>query len=1188
MLHSASLWLKKTVAVMTLSLMMVSSSAQAVSAFTLTDSTVTSGTPVSATTISPALLAAIYSPSTGVLNNAKATPSSFKPSNGEKTTIHFELVGAATVWLDIMQNGATIKRLYNNAGVHMTGGAYDTQWNGLNDGGILVNDGTYQFVVSAKLDATGQTFTAQDNIIVTSNPAVPAVTISTGNASPNPFNPALGQQTFVSYTLNTQANLNIEVVDGSTVLTQLGASPFTQNAGTYSISWNGKVSGSNVAAKTYYIRFTGKNDATPVPYVTTVPVTVDYGSTAADPKVQYVYAENGSFNPTTSTNRIHYAVDKSAVAVVKILNASNSVVRTYASSSVTSGFDYFLNWDGRSDSNALVPAGNYSAKVELSLTSGGAVVDSKQSASFAVDYGSTNNTAPVVSSVSVNPSSFNPTNGESTTVSYTLDKAATSAKVEIWDGSTLRRTISAGTNVGSNAVTFNGRDDSNNILANGTYTVKVSATNAYGTGSNTALVTITSSGSTNSAPVVTSVYVNPTSFNPSNSESTTVYYTLDKVATSARVEIWDGSTLRRTINNTGTSMSTNSVNFNGRDDNGNILANGTYTVKVLATNAYGTGSNTTTVTVTSNGSGNCTSISGTPNLTNVYASPSTFNPNNQSVSVYYTLDRSANVTVEVLNNNSTLIRTLSDNVCRNNGSNSYNWDGRDQYGNMVNDGSYTVRVRANNGSGTDTEYTYVTVNRNGSTNNNGNLILNLYVQPEIFNPRQGQTSTAYYNLNQTATVTTQVLDRNGIVIRTLVDNITRYSNNYAYSTSYGSYNYGDQWNGRDVNGNIVPDNIYQFRVTANGNGQTDTKTAWVEVDTDGIIIGFPNGSTCGGYIDVSSNSPYCKAILLMRDNGVFSGYTDGTFRPYQPINRAETVKVILLALSIPVLNDGTTLFRDTDGGAWYAPYLRTAKRLGIIRGYPDGTFRPNQTVNRVELLKVFLESSGVNIPYCNYAPYNDTPVNGDTRWYIDYACYAKSNGLMHDDGTGRFSPAAAMTRGDVADLFYQFETRGLYNQQNNPYLNGTYPYGYNCYNYNGSYNSNCYNNNYNNNNGCYINGVYNYNCYNNNYNNNNNGYPMINSINVSPATINPYNQSATISYTLNNSVNSATVSILDNNSAVRRTFYSAGTSTSGNSVSFNGRDDNGNILPRGTYTARVTVTNNVGSTTATTYVYLQY
>lgn len=99
---------------------------------------------------------------------------------------------------------------------------------------------------------------------------------------------------------------------------------------------------------------------------------------------------------------------------------------------------------------------------------------------------------------------------------------------------------------------------------------------------------------------------------------------------------------------------------------------------------------------------------------------------------------------------------------------------------------------------------------------------------------------------------------------------------------------------------------------------------------------------------------------------------------------------------------------------------------------------------------------------------------------------------------------------------------------------------------------------------------------------------MINSINVSPATINPYNQSATISYTLNNSVNSATVSILDNNSAVRRTFYSAGTSTSGNSVSFNGRDDNGNILPRGTYTARVTVTNNVGSTTATTYVYLQY
>ncbi len=1180
MLQYASQWLKKTATVMTLVLTVVSSSVQTVSAFTVVNGTnggVSTVTPTS--TVDPSLLAAIYSPTTGVINNAKATPSTFKPSNGEQTTIHFELAAPATVWLDIMQNGSTVNRLYHTAGIHMNGGAYDTQWNGLDGTGTLVNDGTYQFLITAKLDSTQATYTAQDNIVVTSNSAAQPVVITTGNASPNPFNPSLGQQTYVSYTLNTQANLNIEVVDGNTVLTQLGASPFTQNAGTYQISWNGKVGSTNVAAKTYYIRFTGKNDATPVAYVTTVPVTVDYGTTTNNPKVLYVYAENASFNPNTTTDRIHYAVDSSSTAVVKILDSSNNVVRTFGSSSVTNGYDYFTNWDGRSDSNALVPAGNYTAKIELTNGSS-TVVDSKQSSPFAVDYGSSNNTAPVVTSLTVNPSSFNPSNNETTTISYNLDKAATSAMVQILDSNNnVRRTIS-GTGTSStttNTTSFNGRDDSSNILPVGTYTVKVSASNAYGTGTNTTSVTITNNGSNNNAPVVSNVYASPSSFNPSNNESTTIYYTLDKVATSAMVQILDSNNnVRRTISNTGTAASTNNVYFNGRDDSNNILPVGTYTAKVSASNAYGTGTNSTSVYISSNnGNGNCSSNYGTPNLTNVNASPSNFNPYNQSTTIYYNLDRSANVTVEILNGNSSLMRTLSDNVCRNSGSGSYSWDGRDMYGNTVGNGTYTARVTANNGSGTDTEYTYVTVDNNGNNggNNNGNLILNMYVQPEIFNPRSGQTSTVYYNLNQTATVTTQVLDRNGVVIRTLVDNITRYSNNYAYNTSYGSYNYGDQWNGRDVYGNIVPDNVYQFRVTANANGQTDTKTAWVEVNTDGNIIGFPNGSTCGNYIDVTSNSPYCKAIQLMTDNGVFSGYSDGTFRPYDPINRAETVKVILLALGIPVTNDGSTLFFDTDGNAWYAPYLRTAKRLGIIRGYPDGSFRPNQTINRVELLKVFLESSGVNIPYCNYAPYNDTPVNADTRWYIDYACYAKSNGRMHDDGSGRFSPAAAMTRGDVADLFYQFETKGLYNQTNNPYINGNNVYGYNNTNQN-----------------CVLNSSY-YNCGSTNYNNNNNtnynSYPVVTSVSASPSNFNPYAGDFTTIYYTVNQANSVQVQITDSNGSIRRSITGLGVTNSyNNSTSWNGRDNNGSVVPTGTYTVRVTGTNNYGSGSATTTVYV--
>ena len=340
MFQSTSTWIKKSAAIVTLTLTVISSTAPAVSAYSSGGTAPVSATAASTTAIGSSLVAAIYGPTTGVLNNAFANPSTFKPSNGQQTTIHFELVGSATVWLDIMQNGTTVNRLYFNAGRHLTAGSYDTLWSGLDNNGVVVNNGTYQFVVTANLDATGVTYTAQDNIVVTSNVPAQLVTITAGTATPNRFNPSLNQLTFVNYTLNTLASLNIEVVDGSTAYS-IGSSPLIQAAGTYSVSWNGKLNGTNAPAKTYFIRFTGTNAQTPVPYVITVPVTVDYGSTTTNPKVLYIYAENASFNPNTTTNRIHYSVDGSSTAVVKILDASSNTVKTFGASSVNSGFDFF-------------------------------------------------------------------------------------------------------------------------------------------------------------------------------------------------------------------------------------------------------------------------------------------------------------------------------------------------------------------------------------------------------------------------------------------------------------------------------------------------------------------------------------------------------------------------------------------------------------------------------------------------------------------------------------------------------------------------------------------------------------------------------------------------------------------------------------------------------------------------------
>jgi len=214
---------------------------------------------------------------------------------------------------------------------------------------------------------------------------------------------------------------------------------------------------------------------------------------------------------------------------------------------------------------------------------------------------------------------------------------------------------------------------------------------------------------------------------------------------------------------------------------------------------------------------------------------------------------------------------------------------------------------------------------------------------------------------------------------------------------------------------------------ADDGDDSDTDRAYVEVDTDGIIIGFPDDQRCAGYRDVSVNSPFCKAITLMSERGIFQGYSDGTFRPYASINRAETVKVVTLALGYNVTTGGTYRlgYNDTSDTSWYSPYLYVAQRENIATGYPDNSFRPSNTINRVELLRVFLEGNQTSLYTCNTQPYDDTPITADTRWYMKYACYAKDHGLMGGYGNN-LRPAEAMTRGDVADLFYDFEVKGLY------------------------------------------------------------------------------------------------------------------------------------------------------------------
>lgn len=103
-------------------------------------------------------------------------------------------------------------------------------------------------------------------------------------------------------------------------------------------------------------------------------------------------------------------------------------------------------------------------------------------------------------------------------------------------------------------------------------------------------------------------------------------------------------------------------------------------------------------------------------------------------------------------------------------------------------------------------------------------------------------------------------------------------------------------------------------------------------------------SKTNDYTDVNAGDWFNNAISTLSNAGIVTGYNDGTFRPNQPITRGEMAKIIA---NFANLNKGTKSFTDLSGH-WSKTYVEFAAGNGWIAGYPDGSFRPDQKITRAE------------------------------------------------------------------------------------------------------------------------------------------------------------------------------------------------------------------------------------------------
>ena len=102
-----------------------------------------------------------------------------------------------------------------------------------------------------------------------------------------------------------------------------------------------------------------------------------------------------------------------------------------------------------------------------------------------------------------------------------------------------------------------------------------------------------------------------------------------------------------------------------------------------------------------------------------------------------------------------------------------------------------------------------------------------------------------------------------------------------------------------------------------------------------------------------------KSVNILVDLSIVNGYEDGTYRPNKDVTRAEMAKLIIVTLGKETSANslkGKTQFPDVVEGGWASGFINCAVSQGIIKGYPDGTFKPNNNVTYAEAATMLLRA----------------------------------------------------------------------------------------------------------------------------------------------------------------------------------------------------------------------------------------
>ncbi|MCK5460469.1 S-layer homology domain-containing protein [Candidatus Gracilibacteria bacterium] len=153
------------------------------------------------------------------------------------------------------------------------------------------------------------------------------------------------------------------------------------------------------------------------------------------------------------------------------------------------------------------------------------------------------------------------------------------------------------------------------------------------------------------------------------------------------------------------------------------------------------------------------------------------------------------------------------------------------------------------------------------------------------------------------------------------------------------------------------------------------------------------------------------SIKKLVERNIISGNADGTFRPDNEINRAEFCKILVTATNAQKYIPLNSSFSDIETDDWFFSYTETAKYHGWLSGYPDGTFRPGSKINRAETAKILSNAFG----------FNSSEEDTDKNWYDKFTRVLKNKSLFpYNTDDDSFTPNHHPSRSEIVEQIFRF------------------------------------------------------------------------------------------------------------------------------------------------------------------------